>query len=592
MSDYDVIIKGGTIIDGRRNPRYLADVGIKDGIIARIGGLNKATADRVIDATGLNVAPGVVDLHTHYDSQIFWDPYCSTSGWHGATSVVIGNCGFGFAPVRPDARDRAMLSMTRNEAVPLATMQEGMPWDWETFPEFLDSIARTPKSVNVLALVPLNPLMIYVMGLDRAKSGVLPTDEEHAEMVRLLHEAMDAGANGISAQRLGVRSVQRDYDGLPLPTDLMHDETMLVFARALGERGEGIIQYTYIEIAAHLSGDVDYVKNTVQPHIEEVARISGRPVIVGGAGEADGPWVQSCQERGLRIYGVYVTTALDATPITATVAESPSSFDIALSWTEATVGTHEEVKAKFADPEVRAKMRGELALMEATFGKISDWVLLRAATPEYDKFSQKPLGAVAAEMGMDEVDAFCEINIREDLRTKWYRTVGGTESTSDDQGNNSAFLQGLEPYKAMGEDPWAIPGISDGGAHTKYLTTGNYPTHYLVNFVRKHGWLSLEEAHYKLSALPAFVAGFHNRGVIAEGAPADIMIYDFDKLGIGEVEELHDYPADEWRVGDRPIGMRYVLVNGQVTLEDNNETNATPGQLIYSRGRLLETAGV
>lgn len=184
-------------------------------------------------------------------------------------------------------------------------MQEGMPWDWETI--LLSSwIAsqRTLKPVNVLALVPLNPLMIYVMSLDRAKSGEMPTDDEHAEMARLLNEAMGAGANGISAQRLGVRSVQRDYDGLPLPTGLMHDETMLVFARVLGELGEGITQYTYIEIAAHLSGDLNYTKNVVQPHIEEVARVSGRPVIVGGAGEADGPWTASCQERGLRVYGV------------------------------------------------------------------------------------------------------------------------------------------------------------------------------------------------------------------------------------------------------------------------------------------------
>src|SRR5262249_26511647 len=153
--------------------------------------------------------------------------YCSISGWHGVTSVVIGNCGFGFAPVAPSHREGAMLSMTRNEAVPLECMQQGMPWDWVTFPEFLGSVERTPKSVNVAALMPLTPLMIWTMGLERAKAGELPTTDEHAEMQRLLHEAMDAGARGFSAQRMGPKSIQRDYDGTPMVTDIMHDETML-----------------------------------------------------------------------------------------------------------------------------------------------------------------------------------------------------------------------------------------------------------------------------------------------------------------------------------------------------------------------------
>src|SRR5688572_3960847 len=175
MAEFDVLIKGGTVIDGRRNPRFVADVGVRDGVVASIGNLDGASAKRVIDATGQNVAPGIIDLHTHYDSQVFWDPYCSTSGWHGVTTVVIGNCGFGFAPVRPEDRERAMLTMTRNEAVPLRCMQEGMPWDWVTFPEFLASLERTPKSVNVMPLVPLNPLLVWVMGIERAKAGVLPT---------------------------------------------------------------------------------------------------------------------------------------------------------------------------------------------------------------------------------------------------------------------------------------------------------------------------------------------------------------------------------------------------------------------------------
>ena len=174
MSDFDIIIRGGTIIDGQRSPRYRGDVGIKDGKVAAItglGGLSRKSGTKEIDAEGLIVAPGFVDLHTHYDAQLFWDPYCTTGAWHGITSVVIGNCGFGLAPVKPEQRDRAMLALTRNEAVSYPAMKAGVPWTWETFPEYMEALEKTPKGVNVLAYIPLSPLLGYVMGgMDAAKT--------------------------------------------------------------------------------------------------------------------------------------------------------------------------------------------------------------------------------------------------------------------------------------------------------------------------------------------------------------------------------------------------------------------------------------
>ena len=218
MAEFDTVLKGGMVVDGTRSQRYRADVAIEQGRIARIGRIASTDARSVLDASGLVVAPGFVDLHTHYDAQLFWDPYLSLSGWHGVTSVVIGNCGFGFAPVRPDARERAMPTMTRVEAIPYASMAAGMPWDWVTYPEFLDSVDRAPKAVNIRPFLPIAPMLVWVMGLERAKAGELPTDAEHDEMRRLLHEAMDSGAGGWSAQRLepaSGASVQRDYDGTP-----------------------------------------------------------------------------------------------------------------------------------------------------------------------------------------------------------------------------------------------------------------------------------------------------------------------------------------------------------------------------------------
>ncbi|MEY4160346.1 MAG: hypothetical protein RLZZ136_967, partial [Pseudomonadota bacterium] len=204
MTKYDLLIKGGTIIDGLQTPRYRGDIAVKDGIIVEIGGsIPSAQSAEVIDATGKIVAPGVVDLHTHYDSQLFWDPWCTMSGWHGVTTVVIGNCGFGFAPCKPEDRERAMLSLVRNEAVPLATMKAGMPFDWVTFREYLSSVERTPKGVNVMSFVPLAPIYGYVIGIDEAKQRQA-TEQELQQMCDLVREGMAAGGCGISVQIFGV----------------------------------------------------------------------------------------------------------------------------------------------------------------------------------------------------------------------------------------------------------------------------------------------------------------------------------------------------------------------------------------------------
>ncbi|MGH8595903.1 MAG: amidohydrolase family protein, partial [Gammaproteobacteria bacterium] len=272
MTSFDTVIRNGTIVDGTRTPRFTGDLGIRDGKVVAISrtGLDTSAAREVIDASGLIVAPGFVDLHTHYDAQIQWDPYCTLSGWHGVTSLVLGNCGFGFAPVAPENRERAMLSMSRVEAIPYDAMKLGMLWDWVTFPEWLDTLERIPKGVNVISYVPIGPVMIWVMGLEEAKKRE-PTEAELAEMCRLIERGMDAGACGWSVQHLGdgFTSVQRDYDGTPMVTDIMSDATCLAFAEVLRKRGEGHIQITQAQ--DDIREDLIFV--------EKLAEVSACPVL-------------------------------------------------------------------------------------------------------------------------------------------------------------------------------------------------------------------------------------------------------------------------------------------------------------------------
>jgi N-acyl-D-amino-acid deacylase len=565
MATFDIVIKDGMIFDGARNPRYRADIGIKDGIIAEIGFLSGSDAERVIDGTGLHVAPGFIDLHTHYDGQIFWDPYCSISGWHGTTSVVIGNCGFGLAPVLPELRDRSMLALTRNEAIPLDSMRAGIPWDWVTYPEYLESVDRTPKSVNLLPYVGLTPLMIWVMGMERAKAGEMPTEQEHAEMRRLLHEAMDAGACGWSVQRMSAEiNFQRDYDGTPMATDVMHDETAYQLAEVLAERNDGFIQMTLARSIADPTGD--------REHTEKLAEISRRPIIWNAlSASVAGPihrgnieWLRSCIERGLRVYAQASTTEV---PMFFTF-EDWNLWDDSPAWRQATIGSTEEKLAKLADPAIREGMR-ETPTMAGSSGPMEDVVLLRTSTPEYKQFENLKISDICRLTGKDAIDAILDIAVADKLEALFYC---------------EPFAGPRAYHREVVEFEYGIAGVSDGGAHTKFLTAGRYPTEYLTKWVREMAWLTLEDAHWRLSAYPAFCAGFTNRGVIRVGAAADIVVYDYKNLDILPPEVTFDFPADEWRRVQRAKGYRYVLVNGQVTIEDDKQTGAEAGLLLRHGG--------
>lgn len=561
MPEFDLVIRGGTVVDGTRGPRRRADVGIAGGRVRTIGRIPASAGRRDLDAGGMVVAPGFVDLHTHYDAQLFWDPYCSLSGWHGVTSVVIGNCGFGFAPVRPDDRERAMMTMTRVEAIPYASMKEGMPWDWVTFPEFLDSVDEAPKAVNILPYVPAGPLLTWALGFDDAKAGRRPTDAEHMKIKRLLHEAMDAGACGWSAQRLipeSGRAVQRDFDGSPMVTDVMHAETCFALAEVLGERNEGFVQMTLV------SGD----PKADATHFEQLAEISGRPILYNVVQAYDDRpnvhrnalrWLKRCRERGLTVYGQGLTTDAGFT----FSFEDWNMFDDSDTWREATVGTTEERLAKLADPARRQGLKDDMP--ETATVPIPQITILAPRTEATKRYENLTVGEAAQLMGKDPVDAMLDIAVADGLRTLFFASPPN---------------QSLEYLKEIVDDPYVLFGVSDGGAHTKFLTAGRYPTETLAKIVREQEMLSLEDAHWRLSALPAQLAGFRGRGVLTPGAPADVVVYDFETLDAAPTEVAHDLPGNEWRRIQRARGYRAVLVNGEVTIEDDRETGTHSGRLL------------
>ena len=561
MPILDLILKNGTIIDGLQTPRYTGDIGIANGQIVQIGRIPDSEAKRVHDCTHLVVCPGFIDLHTHFDSQIFWDPYCTLSGWHGVTSVTIGNCGFGFAPCKPEERERSMLSMERNEAIKASTMAAGMPWDWESFPEFLNSLDRTPKGVNVLSFAGLSPILSYVMGIEAAKSRSA-TREEMRQMQTILSEAMDAGACGFSTQLSGEDSPQRDYDGTPMVTDLMSDKDLLSFAEVLSWKGRGFMQSIGID----------------QLLTEKLCEVSGRPMIWNAVSVGTDQhginhgeymdclnWLNSANKRGNRIFG-HAFTVPDSFELTF---EDWNLFDNEPAWRDVTLGTIDEKIVKMKDPKKRQAIRDTYEVNAkatgAVQGSLENFTVLEGFSAETKPFEADNIGEVARKTGKHPVDAILDLAIADGLRTKFI---------------SPPLTRNFDAISDVLNNPFTIPGISDGGAHMKFITMSAFTTEFLTNLVRDAQIMPLEQAHWRLSGYSALAGGITDRGYIREGAPADLVVYDYDALSLGPVERLYDFPAGDWRLSQRADGYKLTIVNGQITFEGNDCTGALPGSLL------------
>ena len=557
MAEYDLVIRGGTIVDGTGVPRYRADLAVKNGRIAKISGKIPSGSARQIDGSGCIVAPGAVDLHTHYDAQVQWDPYCSLSGWFGVTSLTIAQCGFGFAPTKPEDRDLNMRMMNRIEAIPLESMRLGMRWDWETFPQFLDSLDGQGLGVNIGALFPFSPLRGYVLGMKPARERTSVTGTELNRMKELFHEAMVVGAFGFS---LNLNMEDRAEDGGALPSHVASEEELLGLAEVLGEFGVGHMSQT---IGFGLTPEE---QASMRETLTRLMRLSGRPLHMVDVDEGSGPqWMNAQRAEGLPVMLQRQCNVIEA----EFKLSEFNLYDYMPNWVQPLVGTGQERAAKLRDPAVRAAMKQDVE--ETPYNMRADYNVVKALEVVHERnypYEGLTMTQLGDALGKHPLDAWLDLAIDEEMETVF----------------STVFSEGGEELARALKDPYSHISFSDGGAHTRYLTSAIWPVLWLSYWLRDKEIMSLEEGIYKMSALPAWLADFKGRGTLRVGDWADIIVYSQEEIGFLYDKPVfaNDFPGGERRVIQKAKGLRYTIVNGAVTFEGNECTGAVPGKLLRS----------
>ena len=565
---HDVLIKGGTVIDGTGQPGFTADVAISDGCITEVGRV-QGPARRTVQADGLLVTPGWVDIHTHYDGQATWDAHMTPSSWHGVTTAIMGNCGVGFAPSRVHQRQWMMDLMEGVEDIPGVVLSEGVQWEWESFPQYLEALDRRPRIMDVGAQVPHCALRVYVMG-ERGAAREPATAQDIETMGQLVQQAVSAGALGFSSSRT---VVHRTKQGQAVPTLEAAGQELMAIARAMGQTGKGVNQ---------LISDFDDLEGEFEL-IREMARHSQRPMSFTLLQHDFLP------QRWREVLRRTTQAQADGLSVRAQVACRPVGmvhglecsmhpFFLAPSYLAiADLPLPERVR-RMQDPAVRARILAEAAQAPDnrrlnTITQHFHKLFPIGERSDYEPSPQDSVAAIAQRLGRPAPEVAYDMLLEDGGRRKFnFPIYNYTE-------------QNLDVVREMMTHPAALFGLGDAGAHCGYICDASYPTFLITHWGRdrtRGDKLPIEFLVHGQTLRNAQAMGIHDRGALRPGMRADINVIDFERLNLTRPEIRHDLPAGGRRLVQYATGYEKTLVAGQVVMENGQATGALPGRLVRS----------
>ena len=569
---HDLVIRAGSVVDGTGRPARTADVAITDGRITEVGRV-EGPSRQAIDADGALVTPGFVDIHTHYDGQATWDPLLSPSCWHGVTTVVMGNCGVGFAPVAADRHDWLIGLMEGVEDIPGAALAEGIRWGWESFAEYLDAIDASPHVVDIGAQVPHGAVRAYVMG-DRGAANEPATADDIAAMAAIVRDGIRAGALGFSTSRT---LAHRAIDGEPVPGTFAAEDELFGIGAVLGELGTGVFE---LAPAGALGEDLAAPEREVD-WMRRLSAAIGRPVTYALLQNNSAPdlWRKQLELTSqAAAEGARVRPQVHGRTVSILLGfQTFHPFNFTAGWGETGVGLlpwQEQVRRIQAEPDLRARLVAELAAMDddpIIQGFMHpDRIYLLGDPPNYEPGPADSVSGIAAAAGVD----------------KWARLLdlmlagGGMELLNSPVANYSGG--NLDPVREMLLHPTSAFGLGDGGAHAGQTCDASTTTFLLTHWARDRaeGRLPVELAVHKTTQATATLYGLGDRGVVAPGYVGDVNVIDFDRLALHRPTKVADLPGGASRLIQRADGYVHTIKGGTVTFEGGRHTGAEPGALL------------
>ncbi len=561
---YDSIIRNGTVIDGTGNERFVADIGIKDGKIAKIGQITESATSE-IDAKGKLVTPGWVDIHTHYDGQATWDPLLAPSSWHGVTTVVMGNCGVGFAPVKPEDRDFLIELMEGVEDIPGAALSEGIDWQWESFPEYLDTLESIPRAIDVATQVPHGAIRAYVMG-DRCNTDYAPTGAEVDEMAALVREGVEAGALGFSSSKT---LLHKDIHGEYMPGTFSGNEEML----ALGLGMKGLNNSVFELVSDHLGDDKEWAWVT---DFQKQTGLTVTLIATTAPAYENGKMYKIAEQARAEGREIRPQAAGRPTGVLHGLQSSFHAFVGHPTWrNELAQLDHEALLARLAEPATKAQILSEQSVIKGglmqDLPSLMGQVFPLGENPNYEPLPEDSIAGVAKARGLDVMEVMYDLLVANGGKELFYQPLGGYQGFS------------LDYQKKLLEHPNVLFGLSDGGAHCGVIADAGMPTFIMTHWGRdrtRGDKMSLEFIVKSLTSSTAHAYGMFDRGQLTEGMIADINIIDFEALRLHRPEAVFDLPAGGRRLVQRAEGYDITIKSGEVIFNNGQHSGALPGKLV------------